>query len=270
MPKEIDLSDFGYEEIPAKVQELKDENHDPHLRALGETSYTLASKLLDSANPFPKNKPQIKVETEGVFWKKKIEWIAVSHRTAASAAYKYAMHCEELKETLDKHDKHYEECTKHISESKDKLKSIDSRLDTIKSKIDDIQTSRDEWDSWQNDHLNLTLSDVLEVLRERKSGLYYLLFPIILLIDNKYVYRILGLFLTICIFLISVVVGFMIRDNADLRTEYEKEVLIKRVVRDLGNENVVRYVDYIDFLYADKEAHQSEIIDLWRKTGKKE
>lgn len=70
----------------------------------------------------------------------------------------------------------------------------------------------------------------------------------------------------ICSFYVATIglLGFVARDNAQLRKDKEKTILIRKVLRGTENKNTVKTIDYIDMLYADEVAHQDEIRKLWK------
>lgn len=71
----------------------------------------------------------------------------------------------------------------------------------------------------------------------------------------------------VCSFYVATIglLGFVARDNAQLRKDKEKTILIRKVLRGNGdNKNAVKTIDYIDMLYVDEEAHQDEIRKLWK------
>lgn len=68
-----------------------------------------------------------------------------------------------------------------------------------------------------------------------------------------------------CFYVVTIgLLGFVARDNAQLRKDKEKNILTRKVLRSADDKNTVKTIDYIDMLYSDEEAHQEEIRKLWK------
>ena len=55
----------------------------------------------------------------------------------------------------------------------------------------------------------------------------------------------------------------MARDNAILRKDCDKNLLIRKYLRKANDDETMNIINYIDMLYADKDAHSKEITKLW-------
>lgn len=63
-----------------------------------------------------------------------------------------------------------------------------------------------------------------------------------------------------CIYMLTIgLTCFMARDNAILRKDCDKNLLIRKYLRKANDDETMNIINYIDMLYADEEAHQEDI-----------
>lgn len=98
--------------------------------------------------------------------------------------------------------------------------------------------------------------------------------PLFLLLDLPWYYinriyysKIIRKFVIIvatCIYMLTIgLTCFMARDNAILRKDCDKNLLIRKYLRKANDDETMNIINHIDMLYADKDAHSKEITKLW-------